>query len=106
MGGGLKGFTKMTFSAISYKFIMEFSIFRDFLISFHVFAGKNFPGGLADPPHKFNAPVTCTMTLHSDGHGSKPRSLLNSYTIVDIESILLKQEHSLPDWFQLDEILH
>ena len=41
--GGLKGFTKVTFSVFSYKFIMEFSI------SFHVFAGKNFPGGFDDP---------------------------------------------------------
>ncbi len=54
-GGGLKGFIKITFSGISYKFIMEFSIFRDFMISFHVFAGKNFPGGLDDPPPPINS---------------------------------------------------
>ena len=38
--GILKGFPKLIFLAILYKFSMEFSIFENFTISFKVLAGK------------------------------------------------------------------
>ncbi len=44
--------------------------------------------------------------IDSDGHGSKPRSLLSLYIIVDIEPTLLEQNQSLPNWFLIDQILH
>ena len=50
-GGGLKGFTRVTFSVF-------------FSSKEHVFAGEKNPRGLADPPHKFDALLTCTMTLN------------------------------------------
>ncbi len=51
-------------------------------------------------------PFILKSVIDLDGLWSKPRSLVSSYIIVDNQPTLLEQNQSLPDWFQIDQILH
>ena len=69
-GGDLKGFIKMTFSAISYKFIMEFS--------FSMFLLEKIFGGFWCPTHSYNdTQFTCIIqeTFFQGGMLSRPMEL-------------------------------